>query len=1543
MPKNNCSCANDSEIEYTNEAPTFRTHFLLDNAFIPVFNNPSRTLINLVQNGAPNSLVDRANWVSCDDSVTTQDKLKVRKKDRPTPYRVPFNHFRKVTSCKSDCITNVKLNKDSSCNNVDCFPTTYALSRLVDKNGVRNLNNGGNYKNYLQSSGKNYYLNSAGILPESAVSGKLHTYKIGSIENTVLNKNSGTEIYTDCQLGYSYTTSQNDKSFSLTKMNTTTKKYSNPYHKTSGSVSSKAHIHKKKFRNILAGQSLGKKDGYNNCRNGEFCSLYMKPGPNTKLFMGKTSKQRCIPPRIRGMKQSCPVPPPTCEGNKIINPRFERNEYFETFDNNGYLKITIDHCKLEPDDIILIKFLGYSTTIQPIFTPTTDTLAVNSIDSSITIDDSGIINLNITELYVNKNSIYWVMPVSVGEGTTTIILNDGGNDSIINNTNGPSGLIYATVTIPRHFTANSVTAWSLTAIDPCYYRQLNGIGAITSFTTLGGAFLPIGTFVNASVPNGTTHNPEDLLMQFTISNEDFIQGDIFTIDFYTSSSFGTGFLNATNYPNGITNWNLNPIPQAGQEYNPGTTIPTLLLIKMDISDINNPQLTYNANYFSSASWTGTSQVNLNGSIYYKQTLSITIGNSPPTTTSNNEVYYFYIIRAEQTIGQQTTYTSLFSNHPTIAGDVKYAISCNCYTGTGITNGYGFGSPCSTVPSNSAFTNSVMSIVDWDNTTAPPETLITTYTGGLSPDIVKFTFTLSHAGNQNNQGLTKGDVIVFRITTDYGDQSSGFFIASETDLNDSQTFDWQLNKRPEFNDFSFISIWLEQNGNVLDAPLNGSGNGIESITFANSTFNTNTNVYSQFLYVTIGKTIESIAPAQGALTLGIYAGLASNDIISTFPSNAYNISYEIDSYCWATTGNQSDISLDPCGGRSGSFTNSSLEATGFGQDTGTLEASDTIRICSIEFTATNEALIGGDTLILKLITSYTTATNTTDGFFTEDVTSDITKNSTSYPTSGGLAIWISQGASGYTPPVANMIDSLSMAVSTNDTGTSFEYIQTLSIDLSGTSIYGTAGTTWKINISGGNGTTADITPLPSTAGYIKYDLDLNCFTGTGLQSGTSWTTPPSLTNLSLIPNNFGGYPNQNGLPGPGTTDTTMENPAAIMYINDSFEDSKGRKVVLRFTNQYALSGGATIKLTVKKPIPSGTSIASAQHPIFYRNETTTPPSFPPWDDITGNYNAVTVPDVIVWGQTTPSIGIKDNISISAYNSTTDTQDVTIELDNGASIAANSTVEVWYYDDDGSYGHDIWRDNTEDGQEVTFDLEVSGHDAVTNQFGWFVQDISGDNLETTAGDPVFKAVTSNASQSNVSNIIYRHYCAIPQNSYIIIYFHTDTLSFFDYTGWQSNITNNAFNVASGKFGISVREKDLNNSNTDNDIALSDFGVGQFYPAQNPYEANIQYIKFKINESGGISGGTGKYIEIYMNDNGIFQNNDGSPNGMYTGQLKVSIELRSSWSPHATYGWDPNYGSNDNPPTGWFNDTNLLGSVFMQNMGVNQPFNEGEEGGL
>ena len=101
MPKNTCSCNDDSQKKYINEAKTFRTHLHLDNTFIPVFQNPARQLRKLVNDTGSVLLVDRVNCNSCDDSITTEEKLKVRKKDRPTPYRVPYNHFRKVTSIKN--------------------------------------------------------------------------------------------------------------------------------------------------------------------------------------------------------------------------------------------------------------------------------------------------------------------------------------------------------------------------------------------------------------------------------------------------------------------------------------------------------------------------------------------------------------------------------------------------------------------------------------------------------------------------------------------------------------------------------------------------------------------------------------------------------------------------------------------------------------------------------------------------------------------------------------------------------------------------------------------------------------------------------------------------------------------------------------------------------------------------------------------------------------------------------------------------------------------------------------------------------------------------------------------------------------------------------------------------------------------------------------------------------------------------------------------------------------------------------------------------
>ena len=86
MPKTTCSCADDSEKQFTNNAPNFFTFNHFDNKFVPRFQNPSRTLRDIIADSSSNYVIDRANCLTCDETVTTQQKLLVRKKDRPTPF-----------------------------------------------------------------------------------------------------------------------------------------------------------------------------------------------------------------------------------------------------------------------------------------------------------------------------------------------------------------------------------------------------------------------------------------------------------------------------------------------------------------------------------------------------------------------------------------------------------------------------------------------------------------------------------------------------------------------------------------------------------------------------------------------------------------------------------------------------------------------------------------------------------------------------------------------------------------------------------------------------------------------------------------------------------------------------------------------------------------------------------------------------------------------------------------------------------------------------------------------------------------------------------------------------------------------------------------------------------------------------------------------------------------------------------------------------------------------------------------------------------------
>ena len=134
-------------------------------------------------------------------------------------------------------------------------------------------------------------------------------------------------------------------------------------------------------------------------------------------------------------------------------------------------------------DIIEITFSGYPTTINTIFTPYTNTNASSAITSAIFIGSNGTTDLTISNLFVNGNTLYWVMPVNVGEGTIQIIIDDGVNETnfITTNNGSTTGVVYANVNIPRHISVTSSSAWNIVAPDPC-------IGSFTQTSMiLGGS------------------------------------------------------------------------------------------------------------------------------------------------------------------------------------------------------------------------------------------------------------------------------------------------------------------------------------------------------------------------------------------------------------------------------------------------------------------------------------------------------------------------------------------------------------------------------------------------------------------------------------------------------------------------------------------------------------------------------------------------------------------------------------------------------------------------------------------------------------------------------------------------------------------------------------------------------------------------------------------------------------------------------------------------------------------------------------------------
>ena len=197
----------------------------------------------------------------------------------------------------------------SSCSIVDgiltpiCAKPNFTTNRFVNKFGMRNKNSGGDYKNYLERSGKLYEQNAFGILPENQDLNGVNLYKINTVNGLTNNP--------ECKLSYRAATSLTTNTNQLSKINTATRKWANPGYNSRTSVSSRNRIQQLKYNTILGGQ-LNNRGGVNNCVNGQDCSLYVNPqygsrnGVKSNMYVPiSIPRSKCNSRRLAGMRQTC--------------------------------------------------------------------------------------------------------------------------------------------------------------------------------------------------------------------------------------------------------------------------------------------------------------------------------------------------------------------------------------------------------------------------------------------------------------------------------------------------------------------------------------------------------------------------------------------------------------------------------------------------------------------------------------------------------------------------------------------------------------------------------------------------------------------------------------------------------------------------------------------------------------------------------------------------------------------------------------------------------------------------------------------------------------------------------------------------------------------------------------------------------------------------------------------------------------------------------------------------------------------------------------
>jgi hypothetical protein len=413
MSKEICNCENDNFIQGEG---SFDLSGRFVNTFAPEFENPR---FNIISGKIQNLNTNRSNCDTTDCNPTKQQKLSVRHK--PTPYRVPYNHYRKRFTCITDCSTNVKIIKEKTCD-INCQKTTYGITRLVNKSGVRLRNNGGDYVNYLQSMGKTHNQHSVGIIPEFRSNNDPNSYKIKN-DGFVFNQNHNTVDNSNCGIFGQKPDGLYSQTFDKKKIPTAVRKYKNKGYSTNSSVSCKNRLIQLKYNTTLAGQIT--KDGYNNCVNGELCSLYQQSGPNTKM---RTHRPKCKRFNFKGRRQSCFIyRTPNLAGIVTIGGVTVKDNFLKAIliDSNSYsmsgvtyqwLRNEVDiigavsqNYKLVDDDVgqqikVRIKYIDNRGYLETVTSQPTKNISLTNFTGTVEITGQTVKHQNLSVNIIDNDS-----------------------------------------------------------------------------------------------------------------------------------------------------------------------------------------------------------------------------------------------------------------------------------------------------------------------------------------------------------------------------------------------------------------------------------------------------------------------------------------------------------------------------------------------------------------------------------------------------------------------------------------------------------------------------------------------------------------------------------------------------------------------------------------------------------------------------------------------------------------------------------------------------------------------------------------------------------------------------------------------------------------------------------------------------------------------------------------------------------------------------------------------------------------------------------